>query len=356
MKNILQKPLSSLFLTFDEAIKLYNEASLAELMAAANTIKEKFHPGNSVTWQIDRNVNTTNVCVSGCKFCNFHCRLVERDKAYVTTIEQYREKTEYMFTLGGDQLLIQGGMNPELSLEYYENLFSTLKQHYPELKLNALGAPEVHFLSLKSGISYRQVLERLRGAGLDSLPGAGAEILNNDVRKFLSPGKCTADQWIEVMREAHLLGIPTTATMMYGHIETMEQRIEHLFRIRDLQAETGGFKAFIPWAFQGKGTQLEALGYAGGNNSAEYLRLIAMSRLILLNVPNIQASWLTMGVSTAQMALHGGANDMGSIMIEENVVSSAGSYNWLDAQGMEIVIRKAGFTPILRDQQYNVRK
>lgn len=355
MKNILQKPLSSLFLTEEEALLLYREASLAELMAAANGVRERLHPTRGVTWQIDRNVNTTNVCVSGCKFCNFHCRLAERDKAYVTTLEQYCEKTEYMFSLGGDQLLIQGGMNPELMLEYYEELFSTLKRRYPALKLNALGAPEVHFLSRKAGVSYREVLIRLRDAGLDSLPGAGAEILNNEVRRFLSPGKCSADEWIAVMREAHLLGIPTTATMMYGHVETLEQRVEHLFRIRDLQAETGGFKAFIPWAFQGRGTQLEALGYAGGNNAAEYLRLMAISRLVLLNVVNIQASWLTMGVATAQMALHGGANDMGSIMIEENVVSSAGSYNWLDAAGMQEAIRRAGFEPLLRDQQYNLR-
>lgn len=355
MQNIFKKSLARQFLTIDEATTIYKNAPLADLMAVAQCIRMNLHPRKIVTWQIDRNINTTNVCTSGCKFCNFHCRLADRDRSYVTTLEQYRIKIEEMFAVGGDQILLQGGMHPNLSIEYYEELFRTLKSEYPSLKLNALGAPEVFFLAGKAKISTREALVRLRNAGLDSLPGAGAEILDNDVRRRISPAKCTADEWLAVMREAHLLDIPTTATMMYGHVETLEQRLEHLFKIRELQAETGGFTAFIPWAFQGFGTELAKMGYSGGNNVVEYLRLIAISRIVLVNVDNIQASWLTMSVPTAQMALHGGANDMGSIMIEENVVSQAGATHHLNADRMCLAIGEAGFIPELRDQQYNYR-
>lgn len=350
MQNLYNRVLRGEFLSIEEALRLYISAPLAELMAVAHRMRMQIHPQKIVTWQIDRNVNTTNVCVSGCKFCNFHCRLAETDKSYVTTMEQYRTKIEEMYALGGEQLLIQGGMHPHLGVEYYEDLFRALKKEYPWLKLNALGAPEVHHLARMARCDYAEILARLRRAGLDSLPGAGAEILDNEVRRRISPGKCSADEWVEVMRTAQSMGIPTTATMMYGHVETPRQRIEHLLRIRDL----GNFTAFIPWAYQGRGTRLEKEGCAGGNNAAEYLRLIAISRLLLPNIRNIQASWLTMGVQSALMALHCGANDMGSIMIEENVVSAAGSFNTLDSERMEQAIRAAGFTPALRDQQYNL--
>lgn len=355
MKFILEKALSHQFLTFDEALTIYKTAPLSSLMAIAQQIRFDLHPDNQVTWQIDRNINTTNVCVSGCRFCNFHCRLSERDRSYITTIEEYRRKITEMFEHGGDQILLQGGMHPELGVEYYEELFGSLKAEFPTLKLNALGAPEVFHLARKAGVTPRRILERLRAAGLDSLPGAGAEILNNEVRRMVSPGKCSADEWIEVMRQAHDIGLPTTATMMYGHVEKAEHRIEHLMRIRDLQEQTGGFTAFIPWAYQGCGTELSRMGYSGSNNVVEYLRLVAISRVVLLNVSNVQASWLTMGVSAAQVALHSGANDMGSIMIEENVVSQAGASHSLDSRSMQEAIYNAGFIPRLRDQQYNFR-
>lgn len=356
MQNIFNKSLNGEFLNMDEAMILYHNAPLATLMSVAHSIRMAIHHQNIVTWQIDRNINSTNVCVSGCKFCNFHCRLSDHDHSYVCTKEQYRQKIDQMFALGGDQILLQGGMHPHLGLDFYEDLFRELKSEYPSLKLNALGAPELFFLAHKAGVSVRDALIRLRRAGLDSLPGAGAEILDNDVRRRISPAKCSADEWLMVMREAHLLGIPTTATMMYGHVETLQNRVEHLFKIRDLQAQTSGFTAFIPWAYQGAGTELSTMGYMGSNNAAQYLRLIAMSRILIPNIENIQASWLTMTIPTALMALHGGANDMGSIMIEENVVSQAGLSNTtLDAARMQQAIISAGFTPALRDQQYNIR-
>ena len=357
--DLYDKALSLDFLSVNEALELYLNAPLAELMAVADTLRRRLKTPGVVTWQIDRNVNITNVCVSGCKFCNFHCKPAEKDRAYITTIEQYREKIHRMLALGGDQLLLQGGLHPKLDVEFYENLFGELKREFSDVGLHALGPPEIAHLARISKITSRQVLERLVAAGLDSLPGAGAEILDNEIRKKISPGKCSADRWLEVMGQAQAMGLATSATMMYGHIEQPRHRIEHLIKIRDLQASkpdgVPGFLAFIPWAYQGKGTVLEKEGYRGGGSTGDYLRLIAISRLLLVNVPNIQASWLTMGVPAAQVALHGGANDMGSIMIEENVVSSAGSNNSLDAQGMQQAIRDAGFTPRLRDQLYRLR-
>ncbi len=345
----------------DEGLALWERAPLSALMASADVVRRRLHPHTEevVTWQIDRNVNITNVCVSGCRFCNFHCRLADTGRAYITTRGEYREKVEQMLALGGDQLLLQGGLHPRLDLPWYEELFRWLKQEYPSVKLHALGPPEVAHLARLSGLSFSEVLERLAAAGLDSLPGAGAEILDNDIRRRISPGKCSADVWIEVMRQAHRLGLLTSATMMYGHVEQPLHRIEHLLKIRKLQAEkpegTPGFLAFIAWPFQGGGTALAAEGVAGGSSIAEFLRMVALSRLMLPNVPNIQASWLTVGIPAAQMALHGGANDMGSIMIEENVVSSAGSFHTLDAAGMQAAIRAAGFTPALRNQAYELR-
>lgn len=346
-------------ITFTEAVNLYRTAPLAELMASADQMRRRMHQGDVVTYQIDRNVNITNVCISGCRFCNFHCRLSETERAYITTMDEYRAKIDQMFELGGDQLLLQGGLHPRLGLEWYEDLFRNLKSEYPKLKLHALGPPEVAHLARLSGLSYRGVLERLVAAGLDSLPGAGAEILDNDLRRRLSPGKCSADVWVEVMHQAHAMGLTTSATMMYGHIESIEQRIAHLYTIRDLQARrpegSAGFRAFIAWPYRGQGTPLAEEGFVGDSTMIEFLRTVAISRLVLDNIDNIQASWLTTGVSAGQMALHGGANDMGSIMIEENVVRSVGSNNSLDEQGMKRAIREAGFRPALRDQNYNLR-
>ena len=248
---------------------------------------------------------------------------------------------------------------PKLGIEFYEELFRELKRLFPQVRLHALGAPEVAHIARISGLSYRQTLERLVVAGLDSLPGAGAEILNNEVRRAISPAKPSVQAWLEVMHEAHLMNLPTSATMMYGHIETPRQRIDHLLTIRDLQARcpegNWGFIAFIPWIFRSTGTRLEAEGVVSHFSPLEYVRLIAVSRLILNNIRNIQASWLTVGKSTAQITLHAGANDMGSIMIEENVVSSAGAHNEFDAEGIQKAIREAGFKPRLRDQLYRLR-
>lgn len=358
--DIYRKVLALDPLTEGEALQIYRSAPLAELMLAADALRrEQAGDPQVVTWQIDRNVNITNVCISGCKFCNFHCKPHQSDKAYITTIEEYDAKIRETLALGGDQLLLQGGLHPKLDIVFYEELFRELKRRFPQLRLHALGAPEVAHIARISRLDPETVLLRLIAAGLDSLPGAGAEILDNGVRRAISPGKPDADTWLAVMRIAHRLNLPTSATMMYGHLETPRQRIEHLIKIRDLQAECPsgnyGFIAFIPWVFRSSGTRLEREGVVPDTSAAEYLRIIAMSRLVLNNIRNIQASWLTVGKTTAQIALHGGANDMGSIMIEENVVSSAGAHNSFDAEGIQQAIREAGFIPRLRNQKYEPR-
>ncbi len=348
-------------LSREEAYWLWEEAPLERLAAVADEVRRDVVPDpNVVTWQIDRNVNITNVCISGCKFCNFHCKPHEVEREFITSIEEYRPKIERMLELGGDQLLLQGGLHPRLGVEFYEELFSELKHLYPQVRLHALGAPEVAHLAKVSGISTREALERLVASGLDSLPGAGAEILVERVRKYISPAKPSVEEWLEVMHQAHLMNLPTSATMMYGHVETPRERIDHLLTIRDLQDScpegNWGFVAFIPWIFRSTGTRLEREGVKSQFSPLEYVRVIAVSRLILNNIRNIQASWLTVGKSTAQLALHSGANDMGSIMIEENVVSSAGAHNSFDAEGIQRAIREAGFEPRLRDQLYRERE
>ena len=347
-------------LTREEAYWLWEEAPLERLAAVADEVRRAVVPDPKVvTWQIDRNVNITNVCISGCKFCNFHCKPHEVEREFITSIEEYRPKIERMLELGGDQLLLQGGLHPRLGVEFYEELFRELKHLYPQVRLHALGAPEVAHLAKVSGVTTRQALERLVAAGLDSLPGAGAEILVERVRKSISPAKPSVEQWLEVMHEAHLMNLPTSATMMYGHIETPRERIDHLLTIRDLQARcpegNWGFVAFIPWIFRSTGTRLEREGVESHFSPLEYVRVIAVSRLILNNIRNIQSSWLTVGKPTAQLTLHSGSNDMGSIMIEENVVSSAGAHNSFDAEGIQKAIREAGFEPRLRDQLYRER-
>ncbi len=347
-------------LSHEEAYALYEQVPLAELAYAADELRRRVVADpNVVTWQIDRNVNITNVCISGCKFCNFHCKPHQKERSYITTLDEYRRKIDETLALGGDQLLMQGGLHPDLGIEFYEQLFRDIKTLYPSLRLNALGAPEIAHIARISRISTCETLCRLSAAGLDSLPGAGAEILNGEVRRAISPAKPSVEEWCSVMHEAHEMNLPTTATMMYGHVETPRQRIDHLLLLRDLQARVPqgnyGFTAFIPWIFRSKGTQLEQSGVGGEFSPLEYLRIIAVSRLVLNNVRNIQASWLTVGKATAQMALHGGANDMGSIMIEENVVSSAGADNRFSAEGICAAIREAGFTPRLRNQLYEYR-
>ena len=360
LKPIYEKCLQRESLTREEAYMLYDRAPLHELCETADMLRrETVDDETVVTWQIDRNVNITNVCISGCRFCNFHCKPHQTERAFITTLAQYREKIDRALELGADQLLLQGGLHPRLGIDFYEQLLRRLKEMYPPLRLHALGAPEVAHIARISSLSTRETLRRLVAAGLDSLPGAGAEILSDDVRRRISPAKPSAEEWIRVMHEAHEMNLPTSATMMYGHVETPHQRVDHLLAIRDLQARCPegnyGFLAFIPWVFCSTGTELEAQGVHSHFSSTEYLRIIAVSRLLLNNIKNIQASWLTVGKQTAQMALRSGANDMGSIMIEENVVSSAGARNRFDAEGIKSAIREMGFTPRLRDQLYRFR-
>ncbi|MFA6483639.1 MAG: cyclic dehypoxanthinyl futalosine synthase [Bacteroidales bacterium] len=344
------------FLTNEEAIFLYLNASDGELMDTAHQIRLRLHPEPSVGWIIDRNVNITNICISFCKFCNF-CRRSQDEDSYVTTMEQYREKISELFRLGGRQLLLQGGMHPDLGLDFYTVLFRSLKNEFPELKLHALGPPEIVHLAKMEKTDFYTVLTELRKAGLDSLPGAGAEILVDRVRKIVSKAKCGTEDWLEVMRVAHRMNLPTSATMMFGHIETLVERVEHLFRIRDLQAEkpegSRGFLNFVPWPFMDEGTVLrDEMGIRNTADIRQYIRLLALSRILLPNISHIQASWLTVGKTAGQICLHAGADDFGSVMIEENVVSAAGARNKMDAQGMEEAIREAGFIPRLRNQLF----
>lgn len=355
---IYEKALAMEDFTLQEAVELYTQTPLAQLMELAQSIRYKRVPQKNVSWQIDRNVNYTNVCISGCLFCNFHCKLSQRELHRDVSLDEYKEKIEVLKQYGGNQLLLQGGLHPQYDINYYTSLFRQLKQMEPTLKLNALGPPEIAHIARLSNLSYRDTLQQLIDAGLDTLPGAGAEILSDRVRKIISPAKPTAQQWIEVMKIAHQMGMSTTATMVYGHIETVEERMQHLLTLRDIQKErpagAPGFRAFICWPMQTKGTLLEKKnGPFEVQTPADYIRMVATARILLNNIDHIQASWLTVGAETAKICLHSGADDLGSIMIEENVVSSAGANNSLDADAIQRVIKEAGFTPWLRDQQYN---
>ena len=354
--TLYQKALRQDSLNEHEGLFLYEHAPTEELMAIANELRRQYVAHEGVSWQIDRNVNISNVCISGCLFCNFHCKPRETDKAYTTTIDQYCEKIEELFNKGGRQLLLQGGLHPRYGLAFYETLFQELKQRYPTLKLHALGPPEIAHIASLERKSYREILDRLVNAGLDSLPGAGAEILIDRVRKQLSPAKPNTQAWLDVMREAHRINLPTSATMMFGHIETWQERVQHILKIRELQAQkpdsAKGFLSFICWPVQSHGTILAQRYKLNPVTPVEYIRTIAISRILLNNIPNIQVSWLTVGSDVAQICLHSGANDMGSIMIEENVVSSAGATHHMDANTIQQCIREAGFTPWLRKQNY----
>jgi cyclic dehypoxanthinyl futalosine synthase len=356
LNKIYLKALNARSLTTVEGLKLYNNAPTEDLMFIANVLRQKLNHGNEAGWMIDRNVNITNVCFSQCSFCNF-CRKKNSEDAYITSIDEYVHKTDELFSLGGNQLLLQGGMNPDLGIEFYSNLFRKLKSLYPKIKLHALGPPEIVYLSKKEHLTYSSVLKTLIESGLDSLPGAGAEILSDRVRKIVSPGKATAKEWLDVMQEAHILNLPTSATMMFGHVETRLERIQHLVNLRSLQEQKPsvhyGFIAFIPWPFQDKGTVLsEKSGIKNNVTGLEYIRTIAISRIMLNNIRNIQSSILTVGKEIAMLSLHAGANDLGSIMIEENVVSAAGASNRFDSSEMQSIILEAGFTPRQRNQKY----
>ncbi|MBC8464501.1 MAG: CofH family radical SAM protein [Bacteroidetes bacterium] len=357
--SLLKRALAFEFLSAEEGQFLFENAPTAELMYVANELRKIQKPDGKVTWQIDRNVNTTNACIANCKFCNFF-RPPGHEEVYVTKIEDYKTKIEDTLRYGGDQLLLQGGHHPDLGLEFYTNLFRELKVLYPNVRLHALGPPEVAHICKLEGKSHTEVLSALKESGMDSLPGAGAEILNDRVRRLISRGKCTGQEWLDVMRAAHQLDITTSATMMFGHIETLEERFEHLVWIREVQeekpADSDGFLAFIAWPFMDDGTLLKRLRGIQNNVSAdEYLRMTAISRIMLPNIKNIQASWLTVGKETAQLCLHGGANDFGSIMIEENVVSAAGAPHRFTYKSIQESIRRAGFEPQLRSQDYTFR-
>jgi len=358
--NLLQRALNLEFLSAEEGVFLFENATTAELMYVGNKMRQHHVPGNIVTWIIDRNSNTTNVCIANCKFCNFY-RRPGHEESYITSIEEYKQKIEETFALGGEQLLLQGGHHPDLGLQYYCDLFIELKSLYPNLKLHALGPPEIAHIAKLENATHTEVLKALKESGLDSLPGAGAEILDDRVRRLISKGKCGGEEWLDVMRAAHQLDITTSATMMFGHIETNLERMEHFVALRQVQSEkpedAKGFLAFIPWPFMDEDTILKKIKRARNTCTGdEYIRMIAMSRIMLPNIKNVQASWLTVGKPTAQLCLHSGANDFGSIMIEENVVSAAGAAFRFTADGIQEAIKDAGFEARLRNQQYDFRE
>jgi cyclic dehypoxanthinyl futalosine synthase len=360
VNELYQKALNFEFLSVEEGVFLFDNAPLTELMYVADELRKKQVPHNKVTWIIDRNLNTTNVCIANCKFCNFY-RIPGHKDAYITDIETYKRKIDETIKYGGEQLLLQGGHHPDLGLDYYVGLFKELKSLYPNLKLHTLGPPEVAHIAKVSKKSHVEVLVALKEAGLDSLPGPGAEILVDRVRRLISKGKCGSQEWLDIMHEAHKLNITTSATMMFGHVETITERMEHLVKIREVQSrkpeQAKGFIAFIPWTFQDVDTLLTKIrGVHNLTTAEEYIRMIAMSRIMLPNVKNIQASWLTVGKKTAQICLNAGANDFGSIMIEENVVSAAGAPHRFTSKSIQEAIKEGGFEPQLRNQQYEFRK
>ena len=360
LNDLYQKALRFDFLSVEEGMYLFENAALAELMFVADELRKKQVPHGKVTWQIDRNVNTTNVCIANCKFCNFY-RIPGHADAYITDINTYIKKIDETIKYGGDQLLLQGGHHPDLGLSFYVNLFRQLKQLYPNIKLHTLGPPEVAHITKLEKSTHREVLMALKEAGMDSLPGAGAEILTDRVRRLISKGKCGAQEWLDIMHEAHKLNITTSATMMFGHVETLRERFEHLEKLREVQsrkpAGAKGFLAFIPWTFQDVDTLLAKIrGVHNLTTAEEYIRMIAISRIMLPNILNIQASWLTVGRQVAQICLNAGANEFGSIMIEENVVSAAGAPHRFTSTTIQQAIREAGFEPQLRNQQYEWRE
>lgn len=334
----------------DEALRLFAEADLLTLGQLAQKRMRRFHPSDNVTFLIDRNINYTNICVSKCRFCAFY-RTEAAPDAYLLTIDQVIERVAEAVGQGATQVMLQGGLHPTLGMDYFETLLRKIKSEFT-ISVHSFSPPEIHHLSKRSGLSIEEVLKRLRDAGLDSLPGGGAEILSERVRHEVSPEKISARIWLEVMETAHLVGLKTTATMMMGSIETLEERIEHLRSIRELQDKTGGFRAFIPWTFTSGNTEL------GGaeTSSLDYLRTLAVARIYLDNIENLQGSWVTQGKDIGQMSLFFGANDLGSIMLEENVVRAAGAANRITEAEMVELIRRAGKTPVQRNTQYKTVK
>jgi cyclic dehypoxanthinyl futalosine synthase len=344
----LQRAVDGIRLSPDEGVALLKDADLLTLGRAADQVCRRLHPEPFRTFNIDRNINYTNVCAAVCDFCAFY-RKVGHSEAYVLERSVLLKKIEETVALGGDQILMQGGLHPELPFEWYEDLLRDIKSHFPQVNVHGFSPPEIHFFHKLYRMPLKTVLERLKAAGLGSLPGGGGEILVDRVRKEITRGKVLTDDWLNVHRVWHELGGRSTATMMFGHIETLEERIEHMERIRQLQDETGGLTAFISWTFQPEHTEMADVPPAG---AFEYLRTQAVSRLYLDNVSNIQSSWVTQGAKIGQLALYFGANDMGSLMIEENVVSSAGTVHHLTLEQIKRAIREAGYIPRQRNVFY----
>ncbi|KKO20843.1 MAG: dehypoxanthine futalosine cyclase [Candidatus Brocadia sp.] len=357
IEEIIEKSIHGKRLSPEEGIRLFSVKDITILGIAADEVCKRKHPENYRTYIIDRNINYTNICTSGCKFCAFYKTSEHRD-GYVIPRDALFKKIEETLSLGGRQILMQGGLHPSLILDFYTDLLMSIKKEFA-VHIHAFSPPEIVHFSKLQGIPVRDVIERLKDAGLDSIPGGGAEILVDRCRSLLSPNKCTAQEWLDVMREAHKLGMRTTATMMFGHIETIEERIEHLEKIRGVQDETGGFTAFIAWTFQPRNTQLDPflssqyqdMGLIG---SYDYLKTLAVARLYLDNISNIQASWVTQGAKIAQLSLKCGANDMGSTMIEENVVRAAGVSYQMGKDEIEFLINDLGYTARQRDLYYRV--
>ena len=344
-------------LTPKEAVRLHKEAELSLLATLADEIRRRKHPENIVTYIIDRNLNPTNVCVTDCGFCAFYAKPGDEAKAWLLDRETIYAKIQETVDVGGVQILMQGGHHPELGVEWFEDLLGDIKSRWPDLHLHAMSPPEIEHLSRVSKITTQEVLEKLQLAGMDSMPGGGAEILVDRVRELIAPRKTKSTEWLKITEEAHQLGMKTTATMMFGHVETIEERIEHLSQLRALQDRTGGFTAFIDWTFQPGGNPLgEKLAAEGWKKSThvEYLRTTAIARIFLDNFNNLQASFVTQGSEAAALSLRMGVNDFGSAMLEENVVSAAGCSELVALQDMETKIREAGFTPRQRNQRYEI--
>ncbi len=349
IQPILDRSLAGERLSAEDCAALLESHDIARIGVAADEIRQRRHPSGIVTYIIDRNINYTNVCNVVCTFCAFYRRPGKPD-TYVRTIEQICEKIEETITLGGTGVLMQGGLHPDFGIEWYEDLLRTLHAKYPNFQLHCFSPPEIHNIHLISGLPYEEIMARLKAAGLYSMPGGGGEILDDEVRKRVST-KCTTDEWLAVMRATHSVGLRSTATMMFGIGDRIEHRVRHLARVRDLQDETGGFTAFIPWTFQRENT---ALGrrITEEPTGIDYLKMLAVSRIFLDNIEHIQSSWLTQGLRLGQVAMRFGADDMGSIMIEENVVSAAGAHNTADERMLRYLIREAGFMPQQRDILY----
>ncbi len=349
LKQIEQKVLAGKRLSGADGLWLFENADLLELGALAHYVRKKLHPNNHVTYIIDRNINYTNVCVAQCDFCAFYEK-VGSEKAYLLSKEEIGRKIEETIALGGTQVLMQGGLNPKLKIEFFEDLFQFIRTNYPTIRIHSLSPAEISYIARISHLSLKDTLLRLKAAGLDSIPGGGAEILVDEVRKKLNAYKTKSDEWLHVMETAHKMGMKTTATMMFGHVESFADRVEHLLKIRDLQDHTLGFTAFIPWTYQPENTKL------GGEKTTahDYLKTLAISRLMLDNIPNVQVSWVTMDAKIAQVGLQFGGNDFGSLMIEENVVAAAGARFRLSLSEIKRIISEAGYQPRQRDMEYNL--